>query len=60
MQSTTPQRMTRCTAGGTAFCNASTAMCTFARYTAAPPRNENITIRTTEAGSGQESGLLMA
>ena len=59
MQASTPQSIACAPLGGTAFSSASTAMCTLARYTAAPPTKENITIMMTEAGSGQASGLFM-
>ena len=38
---------------GTASVSICTAMCTLARYAAAPPTNENSTIASTENGSGQ-------
>jgi hypothetical protein len=54
-----PHSMARRSGGRTALSSASTAMCTLARYTAAPPRNENNTIMITDAGSGQDSALFM-
>jgi len=60
MHASISHRITRRVLSDTAVTNASTATCTFARYTAAPPRNENITIMMTAAGSGQDSGLFIA
>ena len=59
MQASTPHCIAARLRGFTALISASTAMCTLARYTAAPPTNENITIMMTEAGSGHDSGLFI-
>ena len=59
-QASAAQPITRRAQGPTDCVRASTAMCTLARKTAAPPMKEKITISTTAAGSGQDCGLLSA
>ena len=60
MHAVTPHCIARRRRGRTAFISASTAMWTFARYTAAPPMNVNAIIMITAAGSGQPTGLFIA